>query len=49
MFRCVEGVCECLAHQEERLNELDRVCGDRDCGSTFKAGTVGRQPAEWDS
>ena len=38
----MEGVCECLVGQEERLNELDRVSGDGDCGSTFKAGCVGR-------
>ena len=36
------AVCECLASNEERLNDLDRGSGDGDCGTTLKAGSTGK-------
>ena len=40
---CVGGVCSALIAKEEQLNELDRGSGDGDCGSTLKAGVVGKE------
>lgn len=36
------SVCEALIGEEERLNELDRGSGDGDCGTTLKAGALGK-------
>jgi len=38
----VGGVCEAWMQEEEKLNSLDRGSGDGDCGSTLKAGAIGR-------
>ena len=40
--KCVTKVCEALINNEEKLNELDRGSGDGDCGTTLKAGAIGR-------
>ena len=40
--KCVHGVCEALIDAEEMLNELDSGSGDGDCGSTVKAGALGK-------
>ncbi|XP_017883393.1 triokinase/FMN cyclase-like isoform X1 [Ceratina calcarata] len=36
MQRCVRSACEALIREEDRLNDLDRGCGDGDTGSTLK-------------
>ena len=41
MRRCVECVCDTLMAAEEELNDLDRVSGDGDCGTTFNSGCTG--------
>lgn len=33
---CLESACAAIVKQEAHLNELDRGCGDGDCGSTLK-------------
>lgn len=33
---CLENACAAIVEQEAYLNELDRGCGDGDCGSTLK-------------
>lgn len=33
---CLENACAAVIEQEMYLNELDRGCGDGDCGSTLK-------------
>ncbi|XP_014483599.1 PREDICTED: triokinase/FMN cyclase-like isoform X2 [Dinoponera quadriceps] len=33
---CLENACVAISDNEEYLNELDRGCGDGDCGSTMK-------------
>lgn len=33
---CLESVCAAIIEKEAYLNELDRGCGDGDCGSTLK-------------
>ncbi|XP_032676558.1 triokinase/FMN cyclase-like isoform X2 [Odontomachus brunneus] len=33
---CLESVCAVIIEKEVYLNELDRGCGDGDCGSTLK-------------
>lgn len=33
---CLENVCAAIIEKEMYLNELDRGCGDGDCGSTLK-------------
>lgn len=33
---CLENACAAIVEQETYLNELDRGCGDGDCGSTLK-------------
>ncbi|XP_015111947.1 uncharacterized protein LOC107037741 isoform X2 [Diachasma alloeum] len=33
---CLRNACEAIAKNEEKLNNLDRGCGDGDCGSTHK-------------
>ena len=41
MRKCVESVCDALVASEEELNDLDRVSGDGDCGTTFNSGCTG--------
>lgn len=38
IFDCLKNVCDAVLESEEKLNELDRACGDGDCGSTFSRG-----------
>jgi len=33
---CLENACTAIIEKESHLNELDRGCGDGDCGSTLK-------------
>lgn len=33
---CLENACTAVIEKEAHLNELDRGCGDGDCGSTLK-------------
>lgn len=33
---CLKNACAAIVEQEAYLNELDRGCGDGDCGSTLK-------------
>lgn len=33
---CLKNACKAVIKQEAHLNELDRGCGDGDCGSTLK-------------
>lgn len=33
---CLENACTAIIEKETHLNELDRGCGDGDCGSTLK-------------
>lgn len=36
MKLCLKNACEAITEIEEYLNQLDRGCGDGDCGSTLK-------------
>lgn len=36
MKSCLENACQAIIEKEAYLNELDRGCGDGDCGSTLK-------------
>ncbi|XP_078671712.1 triokinase/FMN cyclase-like isoform X2 [Branchiostoma floridae x Branchiostoma belcheri] len=38
IFCVVSAVCNSLVAAEEQLNDLDRACGDGDCGSTLAKG-----------
>ena len=38
-LECLECVCVALAESRDRLDQLDSVGGDGDCGSTLHAGT----------
>ena len=38
IFDCLENICDAVLRNEEKLNELDRACGDGDCGTTFSRG-----------
>jgi len=38
VYDCIRKVCQTVLDGEERLNELDRACGDGDCGTTFSRG-----------
>ncbi|CAH1262273.1 TKFC [Branchiostoma lanceolatum] len=38
IFHVVSAVCNSLMTAEEQLNDLDRACGDGDCGSTLAKG-----------
>ncbi|XP_076626075.1 triokinase/FMN cyclase isoform X1 [Colletes latitarsis] len=33
---CLKRACECLIEKENFINDLDRGCGDGDCGTTLK-------------
>jgi len=36
MKLCLKNACVAIIEKEAHLNELDRGCGDGDCGSTLK-------------
>lgn len=40
---CLENACKNLIEKEAYLNELDRGCGDGDCGTTLKRFAIGIQ------
>lgn len=41
MYNCLLKIAETLEASEERLNNLDRLAGDGDCGSTLKRAAQG--------
>ena len=42
VYNCLLRVAETLEANEERLNNLDRLAGDGDCGSTLKRAAQGK-------
>ena len=46
MRKCLSSICTALVSAEDELNQLDRGCGDGDCGSTLKAGAEGKSDTE---
>lgn len=38
---CLRNACKSIIEKETYLNELDRGCGDGDCGTTLKRFTMG--------
>jgi len=48
MKLCLKNACMAMIEEEARLNELDRGCGDGDCGSTLRRladGIVNASPS----
>ncbi|XP_043486849.1 triokinase/FMN cyclase-like [Polistes fuscatus] len=43
MKLCLQNACKSVIEKEEYLNELDRGCGDGDCGTTLKRFAMGIQ------
>ncbi|XP_015185774.1 PREDICTED: triokinase/FMN cyclase-like [Polistes dominula] len=43
MTLCLQKACKSIIEIEEYLNELDRSCGDGDCGTTLKRFAMGIQ------
>ncbi|XP_028409889.1 triokinase/FMN cyclase-like [Dendronephthya gigantea] len=41
LYNCLLKIAETLEANEERLNNLDRLAGDGDCGSTLKRAAIG--------
>lgn len=41
LHRVLQSVCEKLMNCKDDLDELDRLCGDADCGSTVANGAQG--------
>ena len=39
--QCVSSVCLALSNSTNELNQLDRGCGDGDCGTTITNGVNG--------
>jgi hypothetical protein len=42
IYNCLSKIAETLEENEERLNTLDRLAGDGDCGSTLKRAAKGK-------
>ncbi len=42
IYNCLTKIAETLEANEERLNTLDRLAGDGDCGSTLKRAAEGK-------
>lgn len=38
---CITSACQSLIEKESHINELDKGCGDADCGSTLKELATG--------
>lgn len=38
---CLQNACKSIIEKETYLNELDRTCGDGDCGTTLKRFAMG--------
>ena len=43
MYNCLLKVADTLSENEDKLNNLDRLAGDGDCGSTLKRAAEGKQ------
>lgn len=41
--RCLANACNAIIKHEDKLNDLDRGCGDGDCGSTHSLLANGRR------
>jgi hypothetical protein len=41
IYNCLSRIADTLEANEERLNNLDRLAGDGDCGTTLKRAAQG--------
>ena len=46
IYNCLSKIAETLEANEEHLNDLDRLAGDGDCGSTLKRAAQGKHATD---